>query len=340
MFGLRLVRAAGARAGARRMSAAAPAKSPTVKLNTGAEIPVLGLGTWASPPKTVGPVVEAALEKEGYRHLDLAHVYENEAEVGQALKSVFSRGSLKRDEVFITSKLWNTYHERDMVRKGIERTLKDLQVDCLDLYLVHWPVAFKAGPKLMPPHPSGKGVETVEVPLLETWQAMEELVQAGLTKAIGVSNFSAEQLVELEKGGWKIVPAVNQVEAHPYLPQDDLVEFCKSKGIHVTAYSPLGANPAIRQPGQPVLMKDELVLEVAKRVGKSPAQVLLRWALQRQAGHMSAIPKTANPARLAENISVFDFELDGLSMDLLNEIGYHAPVRYASLEWWRHMTVR
>jgi glycerol 2-dehydrogenase (NADP+) len=237
------------------------------KLNTGASIPAVGLGTWQSAPGEVAAAVEHAL-KSGYRHIDAAFVYGNENEVGQGLKAAFDSG-IKREEVFVTSKLWCTFH-RDP-QKCLDKTLENLGLEYLDLWLMHWPVPMnpKGNHPLFPKHEDGSRDLDTEWSYVQTWKGMEEVQKSGKVKAIGVSNFSVPFLETLLKDV-SIVPAANQIENHPYLPQQEIVEFCQSKDILVQAYSPLGST------GSP-LFQEEGVKEVAKKHNVGPGTVLISY---------------------------------------------------------------
>jgi len=279
-----------------------------VQLNNGITMPLVGLGTWKSRPGQVENAVSTSIDC-GYCHIDCAYVYGNEAEVGAALKKRFDHG-LDRKEIFITSKLWNTRHHPDDVRDSILESLKLLGLDYLDLYLVHWPTAFKRGVNNFPRNDIGDMMYG-ETSLLETWMAMEKLVEEGLSKSIGVSNFNSEQVSEICAKG-KIKPAVNQIEIHPYLSQYPLVNFCASKGVAVTAYSPLGSpDRPWAQPGEPSLLEDPQIINIAKRHKKSAAQVILRWLAQR---NIIIIPKSVTPSRIEENFQIFDFSLSAEDM--------------------------
>lgn len=290
-------------------------------------MPVIGLGTWKSLPEQAGQAVEHALDC-GYRHVDCAVIYRNEKEIGVAFNKVFSGGKIKREETFITSKLWNNVHRRNDVEAACRQTLKDLQLDYLDLYLIHWGVAVPPGVETEPLDKNGFLI-TDKVPVRETWEAMEELVKKGLVKAIGVSNFTASMLVDLLTYA-KIVPAMNQIELHPYNAQSKLVEFCHYQNIAVTAYSPLGS-PGTKEVGEPVLLEDEQVVAIAKSHAKSPAQVLIRWAIQ---GGTVAIPKSTNPENIKNNFNVFDFELSEQEIEQLLKLDKR--FRYTNpVSWWK-----
>src|SRR5690554_4152828 len=209
----------------------------TLKFSNGDTIHAIGLGTWKSTGNELKKAVKDALHA-GYRHIDTAATYGNEEEIGEALAEVFAEGEIFREDVFITSKLWNDSHGEGEVIPALQDSLKKLQLDYLDLYLIHWPVAFRNGVEF-PKKPSDY-LTLEEAPLIETWKQMEEAKKNGLAKHIGVSNFSVKKLKDLISKA-TIKPEMNQVELHPLLQQNDLLEYCKSEGIHLTAYSPLGS---------------------------------------------------------------------------------------------------
>ncbi|KAH9039883.1 Aldo/keto reductase [Lactarius pseudohatsudake] len=241
----------------------------TLQLNNSKTIPQIGLGTWLSGPHEVENAVVWAVEA-GYRHLDCAYVYRNQDEVGAALKRVVP-SVVQREELFITSKLWNDAHRPSEVEKQLDATLSQLGTPYLDLYLIHWPIPFVSGRGLLPERADKPGhveIDT-ETSLVDTWKAMLALRSTGKVRAVGVSNFAVQHLEAIIKATGER-PAVNQVEAHPLLPQDDLVEYCKKEGIHLTAYSPLGNNLQ----GKTKLVDYPEVKEVADRLGATTAQVL------------------------------------------------------------------
>jgi len=275
-------------------------------LNTGTNIPAVGFGTWKIPPGKAKETIQKALEL-GYRHFDCALEYGNQEEIGDALHELIESHQISRGDLFITSKLWNTHHKRHGAYDDLSQTLRQLKLHHLDLWLMHWPLSFVCGPRrgddttASAKDQNGK-VMLDETSIFETWKAMEEMYKDGKARAIGVSNFPLRLLDQLLTV-CEVAPAVVQIEHHPYLQQTDIVEFCHRKGIHVTAYSPLGSQSDCCDVD---LLKDPVLIDIGKRCGKTAAQVVLQWNLQR---HISAVPKSENPDHMRDSLKVFDFEL-------------------------------
>lgn len=293
-------------------------------LRTGDRMPAVGLGTWKIPVSDCADAVYQAIAA-GYRHLDCACDYGNEVQVGQGIARAMADGLVTRDQLWVTSKLWNTYHRPEHVRLAMGRTLSDLGLDHVDLYLVHFPISLRFVPfdERYPPEwfydpgaPSPR-MEFDPVPLADTWAAMEELADTGMTRNIGVCNYNTALLADLLAGA-RVPPAVLQVELHPYLSQERLLRFARERDIAVTAFSPLGAGSYVgigmAQEAQSAL-RDPAVVEIAQRTGATPAQVLLAWALQRGT---AVIPKSNSQARIVENLAAQDVVLPEADMATLN----------------------
>lgn len=292
----------------------------TLQFRNGDTLPAIGLGTWKADPGEVGQAVEAALQT-GYRHIDCAAIYGNEAEVGEALQRVFSRGEIRREDVHITSKLWNNAHLKDDVVPALKKTLSDLRLDYLDLYLIHWPVAFRSGLEGFPEGESDL-LTPDQAPVGETWAAMLEARDEGLTRHAGVSNFSARKLDGLAAEGLER-PEMNQVELHPYLQQDELLTYCRDHEILVTAYSPLGSSDrpdAMKSENEPSLLDNDLIGSIAQERQVSPAQVLIAWAVCRGT---AVIPKSTNPEHIRSNLEAGEVELSDSDIERIGPLDAH-----------------
>jgi diketogulonate reductase-like aldo/keto reductase len=272
------------------------------------EMPALGFGTLIPDPAATREAVETALEV-GFREFDCAERYRNETVVGEAMRQVFAQGGVKREEVFVATKLWNNHHRPEYVKPAFEASRTRLQLDYVDLYLVHTPFAFQPGEEQDPLDASGNVIYDDGVSLADTWSAMEDLVDTGRCKSIGVSDFSMEQAAEIMASA-RIRPAVLQVEAHPYLPQWELYEFCGRNGIVLQAFAALGH--AI----EPRLLDDPVITRIAGRVHKTAAQVLLAWALQRGTAPLTT---SKTPSRIRENFDVA--AIPGEAIQEINAIG-------------------
>jgi alcohol dehydrogenase (NADP+) len=282
-------------------------RTARMQLNHGAgDIPVLGFGTLIPDPAVTMSATRSALEA-GFRHFDCAERYQNEREVGEALQAGLAAGGIAREDIFVTTKVWNTNHRPERVEPAFEASLDRLKLNYLDLYLIHTPFAFQPGDEHDPRDQNGNVIYDRGVTLLDTWRAMESLVDRGKCRAIGLSDITLDGLLPLYESA-RIKPAVVQVESHPHLPETDLLEFCKEKGVVLLAFAPLGHG---MRPGP---LEDPVILAIAARVGKTPAQVLLAWAVQRGTALLTT-PRTAERAR--EN-----FNISALPEDALDEINH------------------
>jgi alcohol dehydrogenase (NADP+) len=291
-------------------------KSRSIEFENGDQMPILGLGTWKSKPGEVRQAVYWAIEA-GYRHIDCAAIYQNEREVGQGIGDAIADGHARRKDLFVTSKLWNDSHRYEDVRPALEKSLTDLRLDYLDLYLIHWPISFKAGVGFASNREEFYTYK--DVPLTQTWDAMQEQKASGSTRHIGVSNFNQAKLGELiAMGGDK--PEMNQVEMHPFLLQRGLVDFCRSQGIHLTAYSPLGSpdSRGERHKNDPKLLENPVVAVIAEKYGVSPGQVLIAWSISRD---IAVIPKSVSKSRIIENFQAAELSLDSEDLERLANIG-------------------
>lgn len=269
------------------------------------QMPCLGLGTWLSKQGEVAKAVSCALSV-GYHHIDCAHVYGNEKEVGEGLKNSFTSNIISRDNVFVTSKLWNTDHHPDDVLPAIKNTLNNLGLQYLDLYLIHWPHNFARGKDPFPKHENGTINYGDLVSITDTWKAMEQCVRLGLTRHIGLSNFNHKQIDEILQA-CSIKPAVLQCESHPYFTQKKLIGHAKSKGIVFTSYSPLGApKRPWAKADEPILLNDPKLKAIADKKNATVAQLLIRYQIER--GNV-VIPKSVTPKRIQSNMEVWHFNL-------------------------------
>ncbi|KAL1764523.1 aldo-keto reductase family 1 member C21-like [Sigmodon hispidus] len=304
-------------------------KYQRVELNDGHSIPVLGFGTAVSdefPKSKIKEVVKIAIDA-GFRHFDSASIYKTEDYVGEVIRSKISEGTVRREDIFYTSKVWCNCFRPELVRSSLEQSLKKVQLEYVDLYLMHYPMALRPGEEEFPVDENGKVIfDTVD--LCDTWEAMEKCKDAGLTRSIGVSNFNRRQLeMILNKPGLKYKPVCNQVECHPYLNQMKLLDFCKSNDIVLVAYGVLGTR---RYEGwvdqnSPVLLEDPVLCSMAKKYNQTPALIALRYQLQRG---IVALNNTFNEKRVTENIQVFQFQLSSEDMKVLD--GLNRNLRYVT----------
>jgi len=299
--------------------------SPSLTLNNGKNMPMFGLGTWLADPGVVGESVKNALEN-GYKHIDCASCYMNEPEIGVVFANYFKTNP--REDIFITSKLW--CKDFTKVNEACKKTLKDLQLEYLDLYLIHLPFELEATLKSGIPLETGVGlIGYAAQRIQEVWKEMEKLVDEGLVKSIGISNFTIKKTEELLNSSPRIVPACNQVELHPFLPQNRLIDYSKSKGITLVAYTPLG-NPGRpwKSSTEPSLLNNPVIKTVADKHKVTAGQVLMAWGLDRGYG---VLVKTVNKGRLSENLASRDVKLDAEDMAVINAI--ENRFRYVPQEW-------
>ncbi|MAB56219.1 aldo/keto reductase [Aequorivita vladivostokensis] len=291
----------------------------TLKFTNGDTMHAIGLGTWKSTGADVKKAVKDALHA-GYRHIDTAAAYGNEEVIGEALSEIFAEGKIFREDVFITSKLWNDSHAEGQVIPALQDSLKKLQLDYLDLYLIHWPVAFRNGVDF--PKKPEDYLTPEEAPIIETWKQMEKAKKDGLAKHIGVSNFSDVKLKELIVKA-SVKPEMNQVELHPLLQQDDLLAYCKSENVLVTAYSPLGSgdrSDSMKGENEPNLLEIDTIKDIAKKHNASAGQILISWHNHR--GN-AAIPKSTSKEHIKENFKAASIELDETDMKAIAKLDEH-----------------
>jgi len=292
------------------------------------KMPALGLGTWKSAPGDVYKAVRMAINL-GYKHFDCAHLYNNEKEIGHAFADAFKAGDVEREDLWITSKLWNNSHKKENVEAAVKVTLNNLQIDYLDLYLIHWPIVLRDD--VIFPQSGDEMVSLTVTPLSETWEGMIEIKENGYAKHIGVSNFSVSNLEKvIQKTG--VTPEMLQVESHLFLQQNELKEYCDNKGILFTAYSPLGsADRAANRisKNEPQLFDNDVVKNIASEKNCSVAQVMLAWAVMRGT---AVIPKSVNEKRLAENLAAADLELSDTQMADLAAV--NLDYRFIKGDFW------
>ena len=287
------------------MNASSDLRMTRISLKNGAgRMPALGFGTLIPDPAVTITATTAALEA-GFRHFDCAERYSNEREVGQALQAGLAAANIAREDVFVTTKLWNSNHQPERVEPAFHASLERLKLQYLDLYLIHTPFAFQPGDDQDPRDQNGNVLYDHDVTLLDTWKAMETLVDHCKCRAIGLSDVGLDELKPIYDSA-RIKPAVIQVESHPYLPETELLDYCKQKGIVFLAFAPLGHGV------RPGLLEDPVIAAIAARLGKTPAQVLLAWAVQRGTALLTT-PKTAARARES-------FDISALPQDALDEI--------------------
>lgn len=288
----------------------------TLKFSNGDTVYSIGLGTWKAGGKELKKAVKDALYS-GYKHIDTATNYENEEIIGEAMAEVFAEGKIFREDVFVTSKLWNDAHGEGQVIPALQNSLKRLKLDYLDLYLIHWPVAFRHGVTF--PKSPNDYLSLEEVPLIDTWKQMEQAKNNGLAKHIGVSNFSVKKLKDLISKA-TIKPEMNQVELHPLLQQDALLAYCKSENIHVTAYSPLGSGDridAMKAESEPNLMALPEIVEIAKKHNIPASRVLIAWHIQRGC---AVIPKSTTKEHIISNFKAAGVSLTEADMETISSL--------------------
>jgi len=277
---------------------------PTVRLNDGREMPIVGLGTAFMSSNQARQSVMDAIDR-GYRHFDTAHIYGTEVGVGEGVNAKIAEGVVRREDIFVVSKLWNTFHDPQLVRGAVEESLRRLNFAYVDLYLIHWPMSYSAN---------------TNFDLLDTWRALETLVDEGMIMSIGISNFNISQVNRIVDNA-RIQPVTNQIEVHPHCLNKRLIEHCRSRHIVVTAYSPLGVpgHPQFN-PDSRLVINEVVIRAIATRLQRTPAQILTRYSIQ--TGNV-AIPKTIWRERIINNFSVFDFTLTDEDIREIESIGFY-----------------
>lgn len=301
-----------------------------LRFTNGDELPILGLGTWKAKPGEAKKAVKMAVEM-GYRHFDCAPIYGNEQEIGEALAACLQSGKVKREDLWISSKLWNDSHKKTEVIPALNKTLENLQLDYLDLFLIHWPVALKHGTKM--PRGAQDFLALEKVPLVETWRGMEETLSTRKAKHIGVSNFSEKKLSLLIPQCRK-PPEVNQVELHPFLQQNALLKYCQSLNIQLVAYSPLGSKDRpqrLKSEDEPLLLENKTVRHLARKKGCTPAQILIAFGIAR---NTAVIPKATSEKHLKSNFEATQIHLDESEMEQLRK--QERAFRYVDGSMWEN----
>lgn len=282
-------------------------------------MPILGLGTWKLKTEEIYKTVRESINI-GYRHFDCAFIYMNEKEIGSALKDAIDAGDVKREDLWITSKLWNSEHEKNVVVSALQRRLDDFGLDYLDLYLIHWPVATKRN--VVFAREGSDFLNLEEIRLADTWAAMESCIEKGMTRHIGVSNFSIKKLTEL-LADCKIKPEVNQIELHPLFQHKKMLNYCSKKGMYITAYSPLGSRdrtPEMKATNEPDMFENPMVILMAEKYNCTPAQFLIAWAVNRGT---AVIPKSTNPERLKLNFAATEIKISKKDLQQMESVNKH-----------------
>jgi diketogulonate reductase-like aldo/keto reductase len=291
----------------------------TIPLATGGkEMPAVGFGTLIPDPVTTKRAVAKALSV-GFRHFDCAERYRNEEAVGEAIAEAIADGSIQREDLFVTTKLWNTNHRPERVKAALEASLRRLKLDYLDAYLVHTPYAFLPGDELDPRDENGQVIYDAGISLIETWHALEALVESGRCRSIGLSDITLDKLKEIVANA-RVTPAIVQVESHPYLPEWELLDYCQANGIVLLAFAPLG------HAMEPNLLTDPVITGIADRVNKTPAQVALAWAVQRGTAFLTTSIK---PLRIEENFAIStlpDQEMVRIRSDISTNVRFNSVV--------------
>ncbi|XP_013175996.1 PREDICTED: aldo-keto reductase AKR2E4-like [Papilio xuthus] len=300
---------------------------PKLKLNNGKLMPAIALGTYLgfdqggvvkSVNKQLANVVMNAIDI-GYRHFDTAAIYETEEEVGEGIRKKIEEGAITRDDVFVTTKLWNTQHKREQVPLALKQSLNKMGLNYVDLYLMHWPIGLN------------DDYTFSDVDFMETWRGLEDVQKTGLAKSIGVSNFNLDQLRRLIKEA-SIKPVAIQVEVHPQMIQSEIIEYAKSESMVVMGYSPFGSlvmRYGMQFPGPKI--DEPILVEIARKYNKTTPQVVLRWQVDR---NVVPLPKSTNLKRLKENIDIFDFKLEQYEIEKINQ--FHNNVRYTLPSFWQN----